>query len=198
MSVTLKKFEGCLYENSLYEEEYKVAGKTVWMRPLSLENDLDKIHRWMNEPHVEEFWNMAWPKEKIHEYLKKSEEKPGFDTYIAYMNNEAVGMIEVYDPTQDRIKDYYEVQSGDAGLHILIGEEKFLKRFILRLTLFVMRFVLLLDGTKRIVGEPDDRNKAVLGLMKYVGFRFIKKIELPEKRAELLVLDKEEFAKIHG
>ena len=70
MSVTLPEFKNCLFENSLYEEEYKIAEKTIWIRALDIDQDLELIHSWMNRPHVSEFWDMAWSVEKIRKYLE--------------------------------------------------------------------------------------------------------------------------------
>ncbi len=189
----------CLFEHCAYSEHYPMANKTIWMRPVDVHFDLSVIHRWMNLPHVEKFWEKAWPIEKIREYLVECKERTGFDPHIVYMDEEPFGYIEIYDPAHDRMKEYYDVEPHDQGLHILIGEEKYLKRFIIRLSLSVIRFTFLhRPGTRRIIGEPDERNRQVLGLMRYVGFRPVRKLELPEKVAEFMILRREEYEQAHG
>lgn len=188
----------CLFERREYSEHYGVIDRTVWMRPVDADFDTKIIHDWMNRPHVAEFWNQAWPVERIREYLHKSVARPGFDPYIAYMDDEPFAYFEAYDPAQDRLKDYYDVEENDVGLHILIGDERYLKRYILRLATTLMRFIFTTrPETRRIVGEPDERNRQVLGLMRFLGFQFVSKLALPEKNASFLILSRDEYHRIH-
>lgn len=189
----------CRFEASTYLEHYSLTNRHLWIRPVDVAFDREILHRWMNLSHVSQFWNMAWPLEKIEDYLRKAEARSGFDAFIAYMDEEPFAYFEVYDPARDRMKDYYDVQAGDIGLHILIGEEKYLKRYTLRLSVSLMRFVFQAwPETRRIIGEPDERNKQVLGLMRFLGFRFIQKLPLPEKTAEFMILDQHDFKRAHG
>lgn len=196
---TPPQVEDCLFENVIYQEYFAVTGRRIWFRPVDIAFDLTVIHSWMNRPHVVEFWDMAWPVERIEDYLRKAAERPGFDTYIAYMDSEPFAYFEAYDPTRDRIGAYYDAQSDDVGLHILIGEEKYMRKFIIRLSVTLMRFVFTTwPETRRVVGEPDERNRQVLGLMKFLGFRFLRKIQLPEKKADFLILHESDFRRAHG
>ncbi|MEQ9365346.1 MAG: GNAT family N-acetyltransferase [Leptospirales bacterium] len=193
------RFVGCLAETAIYKEDYPIARRTFWTRPVNAEHDQELIHSWMNREHVVPYWKMDWPLAKIRRYLDEAIARPGFEPYIAYMDDEAFGYFESYDPARDRIHGHYESQETDVGLHILIGEEKYLKKFIIRLSITLMRVIFeRWPACERIVGEPDEDNRAVLGLMKFLGFRFAHKIAFPEKTADLLTLTRIDFERGHG
>lgn len=199
ISGLVERFPGLQTERAIYFEDYSITGRTFWTRPVDAERDQELIHSWMNREHVVPYWRMAWPIEKIRSYLDEAIARPGFEPYMAYMDDEPFGYFEVYDPARDRIKDFYEPQPTDVGLHIMIGEEKYLKKFIIRLSITLMRVIFeRWPGCERIVGEPDENNKAVLGLMKFLGFRFTHKIEFPEKTADCLTLSRIDFERGHG
>ena len=193
------RFPGQRAETLIYSEHYALAGRTMWVRPLDADFDQEILRYWMNQEHVVPYWNMAWSLEKIRKYIDEMQARPGFDMYIAYMDAEPFAYFEAYDPTMDRIRDFYEARQNDVGLHILIGEEQYLKRYIIRMSVSLMRLVFgRWPECDRIVGEPDERNKQVLGLMKFLGFRFERKIQFPEKVADFLTLSRTDFERGHG
>ncbi|MCR9141601.1 MAG: acetyltransferase [bacterium] len=193
------KYAQGLADRAIYFEEYSMAKRTFWTRPVDAEYDQALVHSFMNREHVVPYWRMDWPLPGIRKYLEDAIARPGFEPYMAYMDDEAFGYFETYDPARDRIKDFYEPRPTDIGLHILIGEEKYLKKFIIRLSITLMRVIFeRWPECERIVGEPDENNKAVLGLMKFLGFRFEHKITFPEKTADLLTLSRSDFERGHG
>lgn len=193
------RFPDCLADRAIYSEHYAIAGRTMWVRPVDAEHDQEIVRVWMNREHVIPYWNMAWPLEKIRKYLDDALHRPGFDPFLAYMDDEPFAYFEAYDPGRDRIRDHYETRPDDVGLHILIGEEKYLKRFIIRMSISLMRLVFgRWPACERVVGEPDENNKQVLGLMRFLGFQFSHKIQFPEKTADFLTLTKRDFERGHG
>ncbi len=193
------QYSGERGEAALYHEHYPTAKKTMWIRPVDPAHDTEIITKWMNLKHVVPYWKMDWPPEKIRKYLDDMQERPGFECFITYMDEEPFGYLEMYDPTRDRLAECYDAKNDDGGLHIMIGEEKYLKKFIIRLSITVLRFVFVhWPEAPRAVGEPDEQNKQVLGLMRFLGFRFLRKINFPEKVADLLTLTREDFQRGHG
>ncbi len=184
---------------TLYSEYVPILKQTMRAKPVTIERDLDTLHHWMNMPHVSEFWNMAWPKDKIKEYIEQCQKKAGFNIFIAFMDDEPMAYFELYEPATDVIGKHYSVQPGDIGLHVLIGEEKYQKRHIIRLSTMMMRLVFnAFTHVKRVMGEPDVDNKQVQGVMKFIGFKWIENITLPDKIGALHSLNKEDFVLAHG
>lgn len=57
---------GKTYAYQAFEPE---IGKEISFRPVTLQEDLNRVYAWMNEPHVIPFWDMAWPLEDVRDYL---------------------------------------------------------------------------------------------------------------------------------
>ena len=187
------------FHGSIYQEYFPLMKKTLWARRVDLDLDLDTIHLWMNRPHVAEFWNMAWEKEKIADYLQASQAKKGFDSYIAMAEDEPLAYFELYQPHADPVGQTYDIAEGDLGLHVLIGEEKYQRRYIIRLSTLMMRLVFSHHpDTIRVIGEPDVDNQQVQSVMRFVGFKFIKNVTLPDKIGALHGLYRTDFERAHG
>ncbi|MNR34418.1 hypothetical protein D3C85_1521900 [compost metagenome] len=48
-------------------------------------------------------------------------------------------------------------------------------------------------GTKRIVAEPDIRNAKMHHIFEQCGFRFKQEVQLPDKKAVLMLCEREAF-----
>lgn len=187
------------FPGAIYQEYFPLMKKTIWARKVDINLDLDIIHTWMNRPHVEEFWHMAWSKERIADYLEKAQAKQGFDCYVIYVEDEPMAYFELYHPHSDPVGATYDVQEGDLGLHVLIGEEKYQRRYIIRLSALMMRLIFNYHpDTLRVIGEPDVNNTQIQGVMKFVGFRFMNNVTLPDKIGALHSLRREDFEQAHG
>lgn len=194
MNISTNRFPG-----AIYQEYFPLMKKTIWARRVDIDLDLDTIHVWMNRPHVVEFWNMPWNKEEIADYLQQAQAKSGFDCYIAFIEDEPLGYFELYQPHADPVGQTYDIAEGDLGVHVLIGEEKYQRRYIIRLSTLMMRLVFSYHpDTVRIIGEPDVNNHQIQGLMRFVGFQFIKNVTLPDKIGALHGLYKTDFELAHG
>ena len=181
---------------AVHEERDLILGQTIWNRPVDVERDTDLLHRWMNKPHVEEFWAMAWPPDRIREYLQGNDDDATRSAYLGFVDDEAVGYVEVYDPAHDVLGAHYPVQPGDVGAHVLIGEEQYLGRYSVTLGFATNRFPFGDPAVRRIVGEPDVRNHKFLSLLAFLGFRKEAEIDLPDKRAALMVCERAAFERL--
>lgn len=187
------------YDEAIYQEYFPLLKKVFWARKVDIEKDIDIIHNWMNRSHVSEFWHMAWPKEKIQAYLEEKKQIKNFDPYISFIGDEAVGYFEIYHPHADPVGKTYDVQEGDIGLHVLIGEEKYQRRYIIRFSALIVRLVFHHHPeTQRIIGEPDINNKTIQGVIKFVGFKWVADVQLPDKIGALHILRREDFELAHG
>lgn len=56
-----------------HEARQSKASRTLNLSlvPANVERDAEQLHQWMNRPHVEEYWQQAWPINKITTYLDK-------------------------------------------------------------------------------------------------------------------------------
>ena len=183
-------------ELAAFEDDSLLLDRTIWARPVDPDLDTELVHLWMNRPHVEEYWVMAWPADRIRDYLQAQDADPSRSAYVGFVDDGPVGYLEVYDPTRDVLGAHYPVQPGDVGAHVLIGEEEYLGRYSVALGFAVNRFLFGRPEVRRIVGEPDLRNHKFLSLLAFLGFRKEAEIDLPDKRAALMVCERPTFERL--
>jgi acetyl CoA:N6-hydroxylysine acetyl transferase len=185
-----------LSELTAYAEHEPALDRRLWARPVVPEHDTDLICDWMARPHVVEFWEMAWPRAWIGDYLDRQVEDPARSPYLGFVDEVPVGYIEVYDPLRDVLGAHAPVLAGDLGAHVLIGEEQHLGRFSVSLGRATVRMLFRRPGVLRIVGEPDVRNENFLSLLAFLGFRRQCDVDLPDKRAAFMVCERADFERL--
>lgn len=181
---------------TVYEELHPILRRHLAVRPLSVAADCDLVHSWMNRPHVAEYWEMAWPKDRIRGYLQDQVENPDRCPYIGQLEGESIGYLEMYDPVHDVLGDHYDVQEGDIGMHVLMGEERHLRRYTLSLGATVNRFLFSHPPVRRVVGEPDVENRKMLSLLTFLGYEKQAVLSLPGKTAALIVCERDRFFQV--
>lgn len=154
------------------------------LRPFDLETDCSIIHHWVNKEYAI-YWGMiGFSLEEVKAAYEKILEHT--QVYIGLFDTKISFLLECYEPSEDIIGNYYEVEEGDKGMHILVAPtENPLRNFTWSVFSFIMDFIFDKPNTKRIVVEPDARNHKIHQLNKKAGFVFQKIIELPNKKAHL-------------
>lgn len=181
---------------AVYQEHSPARNRTIWLRPVDAAGDAALIRGWMHEPHVEEYWSMAWPLDEVTAYLERHVADPTRAAYLGWVDGEPVGYLEAYDPAHDVVGAHYPVQPGDLGAHVLVGNRDYLGRFSVSLGRAVTRFLFLDPEVHRIVGEPDVRNHNLLSLLAFLGYRKDGEMDLPDKRAALMICEREAFERL--
>jgi len=185
-----------LRDRAVYEERSTTRSRTIWTRPVDPALDVELVHEWMHEPEVVKYWDMAWPVERIAAYLADHDADPYRANYLTFVDDTPVGYLEVYDPAHDVLAAHYPVEPGDVGAHVLIGDKDFRGRYSVSLGLATNRFLFQRPGAVRIVGEPDVRNHNLLSLLVFLGFHKAGELDLPEKRAALMLCDRADFERL--
>lgn len=172
-------------------------GKSISFRVLE-QSDLDIFHSWHHKKFVSEFWELDKSKEELSRYidalLNSSYQLP----LILELDNEPVGYFETYYAYDDRIAPYCNADIYDRGIHLLIGEEKYLRTGIVLESIFHVSKFLLEDNprTQKVWGEPRSDNASIIRIAERLpGWRVREEFDFPHKRARLLELDKELFYK---
>lgn len=145
-------------------------------------DELPLMHRWMQAPHVLEWWfgGSAPSYEVVAEkYGPRTRSEEPNDPYIILSGDRPIGYIQTY-----MIRDYpeyaalVETDEGAAGVDLLIGEtdyqHKGLGSHILRAFLRGIVFGAG-DATSCIIG-PSETNRIAIRAYEKAGFRFFKTI----------------------
>ncbi|MCV7076782.1 GNAT family N-acetyltransferase [Mycobacterium szulgai] len=163
------------------------------LRRLCLDRDVDLLHAWMNDPEVARFWKKAWPPREIAAYLQKQEESAHSTAYVGELNGIPMSYWELYRADLDQLAHYYAARDHDAGVHLLLGPAECRGRGLaVKLLNAVSTWQLDADPrADRVIAEPDVDNQRSIRAFERAGFRRTRDVELPNKRAALMVRDRE-------
>jgi RimJ/RimL family protein N-acetyltransferase len=163
------------------------------LRPLDIDHDLDLVHSWMNDPEVARYWRKPWPRDRIASYLREQHRSPHLDPYLGVLGGVPMSYWEIYRADLDPLAEFYAARKHDAGVHMLLGPAECRGRG-LAVDLFraVSTWQLEADPrAARVVAEPDIENKRVIRALERAGFRRVTDLDLPNKRAALMIRDRE-------
>ncbi|WP_330307733.1 MULTISPECIES: GNAT family N-acetyltransferase [unclassified Streptomyces] len=161
--------------------------------PVRVERDLPLITRWMNDPAVAEFWDLAGPESVAEEHLCLQLDGDGRSVpCLGVLDGSPMSYWEIYRADLDLLARHYPARPHDTGIHLLIGGVAHRGR---GLGSTLLRAVAdhVLDkrpSCARVVAEPDLRNTPSVSAFLSAGFRFSAEVDLPDKRAALMVRDR--------
>ncbi|WP_299004215.1 GNAT family N-acetyltransferase [uncultured Shewanella sp.] len=167
---------------------------TVEIKPIDLSKDISFIHQWVSQDYAH-FWGMQNQSlEQVSEAYRSIEAGNDARTFIGWIKGKPQFLIEVYEPSRDRVGEHYPVEKEDKGMHILIAPcEVRIPQFTFNIFRNVMAFLFTDPNTHRIVVEPDHQNTHIHTLNKRAGFIHERLIKLGEKTAYLGFCTREQF-----
>ncbi|WP_254666151.1 GNAT family N-acetyltransferase [Streptomyces sp. WMMB 322] len=166
---------------------------TMRLLPVRLDRDLRLVAAWMNDPAVAAFWELSGPQEVTAKHLRAQLDGDGRSVpCLGLLDGVPMSYWEIYRADLDPIARYCSARPHDTGLHLLIGGVPDRGRGI---GTALLRAVseLVLDRRPRcgrVLAEPDVRNVASVAAFLSAGFRLSAEVDLPGKRAALMVRDR--------
>ncbi|MGW2300795.1 GNAT family N-acetyltransferase [Streptomyces sp. NPDC001809] len=161
--------------------------------PVRLERDLPLITRWMNDPAVAAFWELAGPESVVAEHISAQLEGDGRSVpCLGMLDNTPMSYFEIYRADLDPLARHYPARPHDTGIHLLVGGVTDRGRGV-GSTLLRAVADLVLDHRPRctrVVAEPDIRNTPSVSAFLTGGFRFAAEVDLPDKQAALMMRDR--------
>ncbi|MFJ2817985.1 GNAT family N-acetyltransferase [Streptomyces sp. NPDC087294] len=161
--------------------------------PVSVERDLSLISRWMNAPAVAEYWELAGAEHVTEDHVRPQLAGDGRSVpCIGVLDGAPMSYWEIYRADLDPLARHYPARPHDTGIHLLIGGAADRGRG-LGGTLLRAVADLVLDNRPacaRVVAEPDLRNTPSVSAFLSAGFRFSAEVDLPAKRAALMIRDR--------
>lgn len=161
--------------------------------PARVERDLPLINRWMNDPAVAAFWELSGPRTTTEDHLRAQLAGDGRSVpCLGMLDGTPMSYWEIYRADLDPLARHYPARPHDTGIHLLIGAVSDRGRGLGR-TLLRAVADLVLDKRRtctRVVAEPDLRNTPSVAAFLSAGFRFSAEVDLPAKRAALMVRDR--------
>ncbi|PVC78568.1 GNAT family N-acetyltransferase [Streptomyces sp. CS081A] len=161
--------------------------------PVRLERDLPLLTRWMNDPAVAAFWELAGPETVTADHLRAQLEGDGRSVpCLGLLDGTPMSYFEIYRADLDPLARHYPAHPHDTGLHLLIGGTADRGRGV-GTTLLRAVADLVLDHRPRctrVLAEPDLRNTPSVSAFLGGGFRYAAEVDLPDKRAALMIRDR--------
>ncbi|WP_309505855.1 GNAT family N-acetyltransferase [Streptomyces pyxinae] len=161
--------------------------------PVRLERDLAQLSRWMNDPAVAAFWELAGPPSVTEAHVRAQLDGDGRSVpCLGVLDATPMSYFEIYRADLDPLARHYPARPDDTGVHLLIGGGADRGRGV-GATLLRAVTDLVLDhrpGCERVVAEPDLRNTPSVSAFLTAGFRLSAEVDLPEKRAALMIRDR--------
>jgi RimJ/RimL family protein N-acetyltransferase len=159
----------------------------IALRPLDLASDVELVHRWMQEPHVEPWWELAGPVERVRAYLRARVALAHLECWIASEDGRPFAYVETYEATADELGAQYAALPGDRGFHLLVGPPELLgSGAARRLVRQLLTSLLEQPQVTRVVCEPDVRNGRMLAFCRALGGEKIATFHFEGRRVALV------------
>ncbi|WP_053707578.1 GNAT family N-acetyltransferase [Streptomyces sp. NRRL B-3648] len=163
------------------------------LAPVRLDQDLPLVHRWMNDPAVARFWELAGPRNRTEEHLRAQLHDDGRSVpCLGVLDGTPMSYWEVYRADLDPLAHHYPARPYDIGIHLLIGDAADRSRGLGSALLRVVADLIFdrCPTCARVVSEPDLRNTPSVAAFLSAGFRYAAEVDLPGKRAALMIRDR--------
>ncbi|MEG3615950.1 GNAT family N-acetyltransferase [Isoptericola haloaureus] len=148
-------------------------GAEVWRRGevavhvLDPAADVDVLHAWVTRPNAGFFGLGGLARDELRETYEFVDSLPTHHAYLVRVAGEPVALVQLYHPEDDPLAAAYDVQPGDVGMHFFKGSEAVGWP---ALGAALARFGFTAPGARRVVVEPDVRNRAAIARMVAMGF----------------------------
>ena len=156
--------------------------------------DLHQLHKWLNTPHVIEWYTKKTStlKEIETQYLPRISGKDPTKSFIITVDNNPIGYIQEYLVRDDlELKRY--VEENSAGLDLFIGDPAYLGQGLGSQILreFLKQVVFQQEGITSCIVDPAPDNPRMIETNEKVGFKHIITTPKPDPKY-LMIIHKEE------
>ncbi|MFF8261906.1 GNAT family N-acetyltransferase [Streptomyces virginiae] len=163
------------------------------LEPVRPGRDLKLLTAWMNDPEVAAYWELAGPAEVTAAHLRTQIDGDGRSIpCLGLLDGMPMSYWEIYRADLDPLSRHYPARPHDSGIHLLIGDGANRGRGLGTALLRAVADLVLGNRPRctRVVAEPDIRNTPSVSAFLGSGFRCHAEIDLPEKRAALMVRER--------
>ncbi|WP_406185235.1 GNAT family N-acetyltransferase [Streptomyces sp. NBC_01006] len=163
------------------------------LEPVRPGRDLELLTGWMNDPEVAAYWELAGPAAVTAAHVRSQLDGNGHSIpCLGLLDGTPMSYWEIYRADLDPLSRHYPARPHDTGIHLLIGDGTNRGR---GLGTVLLRAVanLVLDNRPRctrVIAEPDIRNTPSVSAFLNSGFRCSAEIDLPGKRAALMIRER--------
>ncbi|HHY7015564.1 TPA: GNAT family N-acetyltransferase [Legionella pneumophila] len=165
---------------------FKKLKNNFSFKPLQ-ENDLKLLCKWLDKPHVKEWWDDGLNQEEIKEKYRQRIGDKTVVPFIVYLEDNPIGFIKYYHANKVGDGWWPDEIEGTVGIDQFIGEEKYINRGYG--TQMIQKFIKKLfqsSNIKKIITDVDPDNLRAINCYKKAGFKFVKELITPDGIAFLM------------
>jgi acetyl CoA:N6-hydroxylysine acetyl transferase len=168
--------------------------KTITFLEVEFERDAAMLNEWHHQPHVIPFWKLDIPLEDYKKHLDSFLSDEHQALFIGLIDGIPMSYWEAYWTESDVVGSCYDPHPEDQGIHLLIGDTRYIGQgYALPLLRAMLYFQFLSEGTEKVIAEPDIRNDKMIHVFEKCGFEKVKPIALPDKTGLLMYCHREKF-----
>jgi RimJ/RimL family protein N-acetyltransferase len=163
--------------------------------------DLPLMHRWLNTPHVVEWWpdEALTLDQIIAKYAPRIDGKEDVRCFLIVRGDAPIGYIEEYPVAEDsEYAAHIAAAERAAGIDLFIGEVEFHHRGLGApiIRQFLNDVVFADSAVESCIIDPAVSNRGAIRAYKKAGFRFLKTVTNPgtAEAQYLMRIGREEFA----
>jgi|SRR5215208_96452 len=145
--------------------------------------DLPLIQRWLQLPHVLEWWGEA---HEQYALVSADLDEPAMDQFIFSAMGNPLGYLQCYDLTVWNT-GFGRQPHGTRGIDLFIGEPNMIGRGHGSALIRCFADDLFREGVPRILTDPDPANRRAIRAYEKAGFQKDHLIETPDGPALLMV-----------
>ena len=169
------------------------------------EKELPLMHRWLNTPHVSEWWSLDGNhhpsmEEVVRHYSPRIKRQDPVDVYIIIYEGKAIGMIQsccLDDEPEE--KDKVGIDHSCAGIDLFIGEEDYVHRGLGSSIIreFLKQVVFKKYDVDCCIIDPQVENKIAIRAYEKAGFKYLKTVwyEKDSQQEHIFIINHDEFFK---
>ncbi|MFF0701664.1 GNAT family N-acetyltransferase [Streptomyces tendae] len=161
--------------------------------PVDVERDAALVARWMNDPAVAAYWELTGPQSVTADHLRAQLAGDGRSVpCVGLLDGVPMSYWEIYRADLDPLARYCPVRPHDTGIHLLIGDDADRGRGLGTELIRTVADLVLAErpACTRVLAEPDVRNRPSVAAFLGAGFRLAAEVELPAKRAALMIRER--------
>ncbi|MEM9694207.1 MAG: GNAT family N-acetyltransferase [Myxococcota bacterium] len=165
------------------------------IRDLDPPADRGWLHDWVRRDYAR-FWGMMGKSvDAVEAEYVRLLARSGYEVIVGEVEEQPLFIGELYDPRTDAVGKVYAARDSDRGIHFIAAPPcgRPLAGFTTRSLNVVLAYALSSARISRLLVEPDARNEKMIQLCRRLGFCAGRIVELPEKTARLMFLDRDEF-----
>jgi RimJ/RimL family protein N-acetyltransferase len=150
------------------------------------------VQRWMASPHVARHWHQDWSLDEWELEVVAQWAGAHSRPWIIERDREPVAYVEIYRAAIDLLAESWTGDAHDLGVHLAVGDERRLRRGLGSGVLEAVTAGLFAaePACGRVIGDPDASHAAARRTFASAGFVLAGEVDLPHKRAALMVCER--------